>query len=51
MGAGRRGGSDLVSYLAFERSYIDRLHTLGYEDTLHRRELEDFFGASTRLSA
>lgn len=47
MGAGRRGGSDLVSYLAFERSYIDRLQTLGYEDTLGRRtELEDFFGAT-----
>lgn len=52
MGAGRRGGSDLVSYLAFERSYVDRLQTLGYEDTLARRgELEDFFGAKTRVSA
>lgn len=52
MGAGRRGGSDLVSYLAFERSYVDRLQTLGYEDTLARRsELEDFLGAETRLSA
>jgi NTE family protein len=50
MGAGRRGGSDLVSYLAFERSYVDRLQTLGYEDTLGRRgELEDFF--ATRSSA
>ncbi|MGO8968614.1 MAG: patatin-like phospholipase family protein [Myxococcaceae bacterium] len=46
MGAGRRGGSDLVSYLAFERSYVDRLQTLGYEDTLARRgELEGFFAA------
>jgi NTE family protein len=52
MGAGRRGGSDLVSYLAFERSYVDRLQTLGYEDTLARRgELEDFLGAKARLSA
>jgi NTE family protein len=52
MGAGRRGGSDLVSYLAFERSYVDRLQTLGYEDTLARRgELEDFFGAKERVSA
>lgn len=46
MGAGKRGGSDLVSYLAFERSYVERLQTLGYEDTLARRgELEAFLGA------
>lgn len=52
MGAGRRGGSDLVSYLAFERSYVDRLQTLGYEDTFARRgELEDFFDAPKRVSA
>jgi NTE family protein len=52
MGAGRRGGSDLVSYLAFEHSYVDRLQTLGYEDTLARRaELEDFFGLRDRVSA
>jgi NTE family protein len=52
MGAGRRGGSDLVSYLAFERSYVDRLQTLGYEDTLARRgELEGFFAAEARSSA
>ncbi len=52
MGAGRRGGSDLVSYLAFERTYVDRLQTLGYEDTLARRgELEDFLGAKDRVSA
>jgi NTE family protein len=52
MGAGRRGGLDLVSYLAFERSYIDRLQTLGYQDTLSRKtELEDFFAAKASLSA
>ncbi len=52
MGAGRRGGSDLVSYLAFERSYVDRLQTLGYEDTLARRgELEEFFADAAPLSA
>ena len=52
MGAGRRGGSDLVSYLAFERSYVDRLQTLGYEDTMARRSpLEDFFAAKERVSA
>ena len=52
MGAGRRGGSDLVSYLAFERSYVDRLQTLGYEDTLARKaELEDFFTVKSSLSA
>jgi NTE family protein len=52
MGAGRRGGSDLVSYLAFERTYVDRLQTLGYEDTLARRaELEDFLGAKDAVTA
>jgi NTE family protein len=52
MGAGRRGGSDLVSYLAFERSYVDRLQSLGYEDTLARRgELEGFFDDKAPLSA
>ncbi len=52
MGAGRRGGSDLVSYLAFERSYIDRLQTLGYEDTLAKKgQLEDFLAAKAPLSA
>ncbi len=52
MGAGRRGGSDLVSYLAFERSYVDRLQTLGYEDTLARKgELEEFFADKAPLSA
>jgi NTE family protein len=52
MGAGRRGGFDLVSYLAFERSYVDRLQTLGYEDTLARRsELEAFLGAERRATA
>lgn len=52
MGAGRRGGSDLVSYLAFEQTYIDRLQTLGYEDTLARRsEVEDFFDVGGRARA
>lgn len=52
MGAGRRGGSDLVSYLAFERTYVDRLQSLGYEDTLARRaELEDFLGGSRAVAS
>jgi len=46
-GIGARGenGSDLLSYLAFEPVYVQRLIELGYEDTLaRRRELEMFFG-------
>jgi NTE family protein len=45
-GIGARGesGWDLVSYLAFEPAYIERLMELGYEDTLaRRREVEAFF--------
>jgi NTE family protein len=46
-GIGARGenGSDLLSYLAFEPVYVQRLIELGYEDTLaRRREVEMFFG-------
>jgi NTE family protein len=48
-GIGARGetGWDLVSYLAFEPAYIERLMELGYEDTLRRKsEIEAFFAPS-----
>lgn len=44
IGATGDSGWDLVSYLAFEPAYIERLIELGYEDTRARRaELEAFF--------
>lgn len=44
IGAAGESGWDLVSYLAFERAYIERLMELGYEDTLARRhDIETFF--------
>jgi NTE family protein len=36
LGVSQKGGSDLLSYLAFEKQYIDRLVTLGYDDTRSR---------------
>jgi len=38
LGVSQTGGADLLSYLAFEQQYIERLVTLGYEDTLARLE-------------
>jgi NTE family protein len=38
VGAMRRGGANLASYLLFERGYCNELITLGYEDTMKRRE-------------
>jgi len=44
LGAGRRSGGDLLSYLLFERPYTRELIDLGYADTMHRRqEVEAFF--------
>lgn len=44
IGATGETGWDLVSYLAFEPAYIERLVELGYQDTLARRaEVEAFF--------
>lgn len=37
IGATGESGWDLVSYLAFEQAYIERLMDLGYEDTYARR--------------
>lgn len=53
LGVSQRGGSDLLSYLAFEQQYIERLVTLGHEDTRARfDEIREFLGdaASGRLS-
>jgi NTE family protein len=38
IGAMRRGGANLASYLLFERGYCNELIQLGYHDTLKRRE-------------
>ncbi|HYS79591.1 MAG TPA: patatin-like phospholipase family protein, partial [Anaeromyxobacteraceae bacterium] len=44
IGATGETGSDLLSYLAFEPEYVNRLMDLGYADTMRRRtELEAFF--------
>jgi len=43
IGAEGETGSDLLSYLAFEREYVGRLMQLGYEDTLKQRgAVEEF---------
>ena len=45
LGVSQKGGSDLLSYLAFEQQYIERLVTLGYEDTRARfEEIREFVG-------
>jgi NTE family protein len=43
IGAAGHAGEDLLSYLAFEPIYVQRLLDLGYTDTLARRdEIEEF---------
>ena len=37
VGATRQGGSNLLSYLLFERSYCRALMQLGYQDTMARK--------------
>jgi NTE family protein len=46
IGAAGESGWDLVSYLAFDGAYIERLMELGYEDTLRRRDDVDAFFAA-----
>ncbi|HXF78798.1 MAG TPA: patatin-like phospholipase family protein [Usitatibacter sp.] len=43
VGAMRRGGANLASYLLFERGYVNELIELGYQDTLKRREEVEAF--------
>jgi NTE family protein len=52
LGVSQKGGSDLLSYLAFEQQYIERLVTLGYDDTRARfEEIREFLGdAASGLS-
>ena len=46
IGAAGESGWDLVSYLAFDGAYIERLMELGYEDTRRRRDdVDAFFSA------
>jgi NTE family protein len=45
IGATGAAGEDLLSYLAFEPVYVNRVMELGHADTLARRdEIRDFFG-------
>jgi NTE family protein len=47
IGASGHAGEDLLSYLAFEPTYVRRVMDLGYDDTLARRdEVADFLGAA-----
>jgi NTE family protein len=49
IGATGHAGEDLLSYLAFEPIYVQRVMDLGYQDTLARRpEIEDFFFGERR---
>ncbi|HEX4780524.1 MAG TPA: patatin-like phospholipase family protein [Usitatibacter sp.] len=43
VGAMRRGGANLASYLLFERGYCNELIDLGYDDTIKRREEVESF--------
>jgi NTE family protein len=45
IGASGHAGEDLLSYLAFEPTYVSRVMELGYEDTMARRaEVAEFLG-------
>jgi NTE family protein len=51
IGAAGHSGEDLLSYLAFEPTYVRRVMDLGYEDTMQRRdEIADFLGAPPQRS-
>ena len=43
VGAMRRGGANLASYLLFEQNYCRELIDLGYNDTIKRREEVEAF--------
>jgi NTE family protein len=47
IGAMRRGGATLASYMLFDHRYCKALIDMGYEDTMKRRdEISIFFDAS-----
>ncbi len=49
IGAAGHAGEDLLSYLAFEPTYVRRVMELGYDDAMARRdEIADFFGDPPR---
>jgi NTE family protein len=49
IGAAGHAGEDLLSYLAFEPVYVQRVIDLGYGDTLARRdEIQEFFFGESR---
>jgi NTE family protein len=50
IGAMRRGGANLASYLLFEQGYCRELIQLGYQDTLRRRdEVEAFLAGGLSI--
>jgi NTE family protein len=52
IGAAGQAGEDLLSYLAFEPVYVQRVMDLGYADTLARRdEIEEFLGVPSAPKA
>jgi len=47
IGAMNRNGSNLASYLLFERGFCSALIDMGYRDTMERRtEVREFFAAA-----
>ena len=52
IGASGHAGEDLLSYLAFEPIYLQRVMEVGYADTIARRdEIEEFFSAAASAGA
>jgi len=52
IGAMRRDGSALLSYVLFEESFCRALIELGYQDTIPRRsEILQFIGAEAKSTA
>jgi NTE family protein len=50
IGAMRRGGANIASYLLFEKGYCNELIALGYEDTIKRREeIESFIAGGLSI--